>query len=66
MAQDINLQSAGVTTREIDLSGPRTQGPVGIPAGIIGTAQKGPAFVPVTLAKIIIGHIYIICLTSKK
>lgn len=52
MAQDINLQSAGVTTREIDLSGPRTQGPVGIPAGIIGTAQKGPAFVPVTLANV--------------
>jgi len=50
MAQDINLQSAGVTSREIDLSGPRTVQPVGIPAGIIGTSLKGPAFIPVTLA----------------
>jgi hypothetical protein len=40
--------SAGVTAREIDLSGPQTVEPSGIPAGIIGTANKGPAFVPIT------------------
>jgi len=34
--------------REIDLTA-RQEGPVGIPAGIIGTADRGPAFVPVTL-----------------
>ena len=43
-------RSAGVSTREIDLSGPRTTGPVGIPAGIIGTSLEGPAFVPITVA----------------
>lgn len=41
--------SAGVTAREIDLSGPQTVEPSGVPAGIIGTANKGPAFVPVTV-----------------
>lgn len=41
--------SAGVTAREIDLSGPQTVEPTGIPAGVIGTANKGPAFVPVTV-----------------
>lgn len=47
MAQ-LKFGSAGVTTREIDLTGPVEIGPVGIPAGIIGTAAKGPAFVPLT------------------
>ena len=41
--------SAGVTTREIDLTGPTSIEPVGIPAGIVGTSGKGPAFVPLTL-----------------
>ncbi len=41
--------SAGVTAREIDLSGPVAQQPVGVPAGVIGTSLKGPAFVPVTV-----------------
>jgi phage tail sheath protein FI len=41
--------SAGVTSREIDTSGPVTREPTGIPAGVIGTAKKGPAFVPVTV-----------------
>lgn len=45
----LKFGSAGVTAREIDLSGPVAQQPVGIPAGIIGTAVKGPAFVPVTV-----------------
>lgn len=43
----LKLGAAGVTVNEIDISGPLTQAPVGIPAGIIGTAKKGPAFVPV-------------------
>jgi len=36
--------------REIDLSAPTVTGPVGVPATVIGTANKGPAFVPVTVA----------------
>lgn len=47
MAQ-LKFGSAGVTSREIDLSGPVEVGPSGIPAGIIGTSVKGPAFVPLT------------------
>ena len=43
------FSSAGVTTREIDLTGPTSIEPVGIPAGIVGTSVKGPAFVPLTL-----------------
>jgi phage tail sheath protein FI len=49
MASNVKLGSAGVTVREIDLSGPTTTTPSGVPAGIIGTAVKGPAFVPVTV-----------------
>ena len=49
---ELTFKSAGVSSREIDLSGPTTTGPVGTPAGIIGTAVKGPAFVPVTVASI--------------
>lgn len=44
------FSSAGVSAQEIDLSGPRTIEPVGVPAGVVGTANKGPAFVPVTVA----------------
>lgn len=47
MAQGFN--SAGVTIREVDLTGPTSIEPVGVPAGVVGTALKGPAFVPVTL-----------------
>jgi hypothetical protein len=36
--------------REIDLSAPTTTGPIGVPAAVIGTSNKGPAFVPVTVA----------------
>jgi len=46
------LRSPGVTTRELDLSAPGRVRPQGIPAGIIGTAQKGPAFVPVNFATV--------------
>ena len=44
------LKSPGVSAREIDLSQPGTISPQGVPACIIGTAQKGPAFVPITFA----------------
>lgn len=46
---ELKFGSAGVSAREIDLSAPVEQQPVGIPAGIIGTAVKGPAFVPITV-----------------
>jgi phage tail sheath protein FI len=45
----LKFGSAGVTAQEIDVSSPQAQEPVGIPAGIIGTATKGPAYVPVTV-----------------
>ena len=45
----VKFGSAGVSAREIDLSGPVSIEPVGVPAGIIGTSLKGPAFVPVTV-----------------
>lgn len=51
MAQ-LKFGSAGVTAREIDISGPTTQQPVGVPAGIVGTSLKGPAFVPVTVGNL--------------
>lgn len=44
------FRSPGVGTREIDLSGPTATAPQGTPAGIIGTAKEGPAFVPQTVA----------------
>lgn len=49
---EISFKSAGVSARTINLTGPTALSPVGIPAGIIGTAQKGPAFVPVTVPTI--------------
>lgn len=45
----LKFKSAGVTAKEIDLTGPSNEGPVGVPAGVIGTANQGPAFVPVTV-----------------
>ena len=47
---ELVFRSAGVSTREIDLSGPRVVGPQGVPAGIIGTSNEGPAYVPITVA----------------
>lgn len=47
---ELSGRSAGVSVREIDLTGPRNAVPTGIPAGVIGTADQGPAFVPVTFA----------------
>jgi hypothetical protein len=44
------FKSPNFYEREIDLSAPSVQGPVGVPAAVIGTSNKGPAFVPVTVA----------------
>jgi len=44
-------RSPGFFEREIDLSQQETPA-VGTPAGIIGTAAKGPAFIPVTVGSI--------------
>lgn len=46
---EITMKSAGVSTREIDLTGETSVTPTGIPAGIISPTEKGPAFVPVTV-----------------
>lgn len=46
----LTFKSPGVSTREIDLSQPTVRQPSGVPAGVIGTARRGPAFVPVTVA----------------
>jgi len=42
-------KSAGVFSTETDLSQPTLTGPMGVPAGVIGVATDGPAFVPITL-----------------
>ena len=42
------FRSPGFFEQEIDLSA-RQVSPTGTPAGVIGTSDKGPAFVPVTL-----------------
>jgi len=42
------FRSPGFFEREIDAT-QRQTGVVGVPAGVIGTAEKGPAFVPVTI-----------------
>lgn len=46
---ELTFKSPGVSAVEIDLTQPSNEGPVGTPAGVIGTANQGPAFVPVTL-----------------
>ena len=47
---ELTFKSPGVSTKEIDLSGPTSTGPTGVPAGVIGTADQGRAFVPITMA----------------
>ena len=49
MPQEQTFRSPDFFEREIDLSTVAPAGPVGVPAGVIGTANKGPAFVPVTV-----------------
>lgn len=48
MAETI-LLSPGIIEREKDSSASPDSAPTGIPAGVIGTSKKGPAFVPVTV-----------------
>lgn len=45
----INFKSAGVNVTVTNLTGPTALSPLGLPAGIVGTSEKGPAFVPVTV-----------------
>ena len=47
---ELTFKSAGVSLREIDLSGASPTVAIGTPAGVIGTANRGPAFVPVLIA----------------
>ena len=45
------FRSPGFYEREIDLSG-RVEEVVGVPAGVIGTSEVGPAFIPITIGSI--------------
>ena len=47
-----SLKAAGVRSQEIDLSGPTSIQPQGVPAAVIGTSKKGRAFVPITFATV--------------
>ena len=49
---ETTFRSPGFVEREIDLSSPATPGVSGVPVGVIGTAEIGPAFVPVTVGNI--------------
>ena len=46
------FRSPGFFEREVDLT-QRTREIEGVPAGVIGTAEKGPAFVPFTVGSFI-------------
>jgi hypothetical protein len=46
---ELTFNSPGVSLREIDYSTKTAVVPTGTPAGVIGTAVRGPAFVPVTV-----------------
>lgn len=45
------FRSPGFFDAEIDLS-QRQKAPLGTPAGIVGTAEKGPAFVPISIGSL--------------
>lgn len=45
----LNFQSAGVSVTVTNLTGPTALSPLGVPAGVVGTSEKGPAYVPVTV-----------------
>ena len=47
MAEQV-FRSPGFFEREIDLT-QREKEVVGVPAGVIGTSETGPAFIPVTV-----------------
>jgi hypothetical protein len=51
MAENIN-KAPYIKLSELDLSGRSPRQPSGVPAGVIGTSNKGPAFVPVTVPDI--------------
>ena len=44
------FRSPNFYEREIDLSAPAVGGPIGTPVGVVGPSNKGPAFVPITVA----------------
>jgi len=44
------IDGAGLLASDLGFVGPNRNPPIGTPAAIIGTAIKGPAFVPVTVA----------------
>ena len=46
------FRSPGFFEQEVDLT-QRVQSPTGTPAGVVGTAQRGPAFVPVTVGSFV-------------
>ena len=46
----LKFGGAGARSKEIDNTAPAKRSPVGVPAGVIGTAMRGPAFVPVTVS----------------
>jgi phage tail sheath protein FI len=43
------FRTPGVMANEIDQTGAKPTTPSGVPAGVIGTSKKGPAFIPITL-----------------
>lgn len=47
---ELTYKSAGVGVREIDLSSPSRVSPIGTPAGVIGTSERGSAYVPTVVA----------------
>lgn len=47
---EMTFRSPGFFDKESDQSQPNEVGPEGVPAGVIGTSDKGPAFVPITVA----------------
>lgn len=49
---ETTFRSPGFFEQEIDLTSPAAQGVTGIPVGVIGTAEIGPAFVPVTVGNL--------------
>ncbi len=46
---ETTFRSPGFFEQEIDLSAPAAPGVTGVPVGVVGTAEIGPAFVPVTV-----------------
>lgn len=49
---ETTFKSPGFFEQEIDLTGPAAQGVAGVPVGVIGTSEIGPAFVPVTVGSV--------------